>query len=230
MSRTTIDSVQYVQDHGSVFDTGSATHTVTLYRAESGALVLGTGTVQWSWGLDAHHDVNDPPRANMYDCRVDLDQSGPDHAVRQATINAFALMGVAPSTLRDDWGLVYDESVRDDTEAPVARITEINNQLGDTGRGAIRVAVAAEDAGGGVVAGVEVSLDGGEVWHPATRGTLAGGVAGWVLEWGLRKYDRMYAQYRAPDVDVVVRAIDDSARIGGVCARGWTATAGVARC
>src|SRR5205823_13159701 len=33
-----------------------ATHHVTMYRASSGALVFGTGTVQWAWGLDSHHD------------------------------------------------------------------------------------------------------------------------------------------------------------------------------
>ena len=31
---------------------GTATHHLTLYRAASGALVFGAGTVQWSWGLD----------------------------------------------------------------------------------------------------------------------------------------------------------------------------------
>ena len=30
----------------------TATHHLTLYRAPSGALVFGAGTVQWSWGLD----------------------------------------------------------------------------------------------------------------------------------------------------------------------------------
>ena len=28
--------------------------------------VFGAGTVQWAWGLDSHHDPNDPPRANKY--------------------------------------------------------------------------------------------------------------------------------------------------------------------
>jgi outer membrane protein assembly factor BamB len=31
-------------------------HHATLYRAPSGALVFSAATVQWSWGLDAHHD------------------------------------------------------------------------------------------------------------------------------------------------------------------------------
>jgi hypothetical protein len=45
-------------------------------------------------------------------------------------------------------------------EAPTARTT--------LGRGAaIAVSGRATDAGGGAVAGVEVSLDGGATWHPA---------------------------------------------------------------
>ncbi len=31
-------------------------HRMSLYRAPSGALVFGAGTVQWSWGLDDTHD------------------------------------------------------------------------------------------------------------------------------------------------------------------------------
>ena len=30
----------------------TATHNLTLYRAPSGALVFGAGTVYWSWGLE----------------------------------------------------------------------------------------------------------------------------------------------------------------------------------
>ena len=44
------------QDYGSTYGNGTATHHLTLYRAASGALVFGAGTVQWSWGLDATHD------------------------------------------------------------------------------------------------------------------------------------------------------------------------------
>ena len=35
---------------------GTTTHHLTLYRAPSGALVFGAGTIQWAWGLDANHD------------------------------------------------------------------------------------------------------------------------------------------------------------------------------
>ena len=35
---------------------GGKNHKMSLYRAPSGALVFGAGTVQWSWGLDGTHD------------------------------------------------------------------------------------------------------------------------------------------------------------------------------
>ena len=43
---------------------GTATHSLTLYRAPSGALVFGAGTVQWAWGLDDVHDVFREPAAS----------------------------------------------------------------------------------------------------------------------------------------------------------------------
>ncbi len=77
LSRTVVDSVQYLMDHGGTFDAGSAwwvprvkpvrarrhaflaetdpaccSHHVTLYKAPSSALVFNAGTVQWAWGLD----------------------------------------------------------------------------------------------------------------------------------------------------------------------------------
>ena len=43
-------------DYGSTYGNGTVTHYLTQYRAPSGALVFGAGTIQWSWGLDASHD------------------------------------------------------------------------------------------------------------------------------------------------------------------------------
>ena len=64
------------------------THHLTIYRAPSGALVFGAGTVQWSWGLDADHDRQPDPPA--------------DRNMQQATINLFADMGAQPTTLQSD--------------------------------------------------------------------------------------------------------------------------------
>lgn len=65
-----------------------------MYRAPSGAMVLATGTLQWAWGLDGHHDINDPPRANAYDIRLGNDPLAPDAALQQATVNVLADMDI----------------------------------------------------------------------------------------------------------------------------------------
>ncbi|OPY09654.1 MAG: hypothetical protein A4E68_00403 [Syntrophaceae bacterium PtaB.Bin095] len=65
--------------------TGVVTHSLSLYRHGSGALVFGAGTIQWSWGLDAYHDIPGPAA---------------DRRMQQATVNLFADMGVQPATLQ----------------------------------------------------------------------------------------------------------------------------------
>ncbi len=64
---------------------GVVTHSLSLYRHGSGALVFGAGTIQWSWGLDAYHDIPGPAA---------------DRRMQQATVNLFADMGVQPATLQ----------------------------------------------------------------------------------------------------------------------------------
>src|SRR5207247_289001 len=77
---------------------GNSTHRITLYRAPSGALVFGSGTVQWSWGLDGNH--NDTATTA-------------DPAMRQATVNLFADMHVQPGSLQP--GLVAATASADTT-------------------------------------------------------------------------------------------------------------------
>ena len=43
--------MQVMYDYGNTFSGTTATHSLTEYRASSGALVFSAGTVQWSWGL-----------------------------------------------------------------------------------------------------------------------------------------------------------------------------------
>jgi len=169
MSSTTVNNVPYIQDYGTVYAPGTATHHLTLYRAASGALVFSAGTVQWAWGLDANHDTETgvpPERANGNDIRVGVDLKGPVRALQQATVNLFADMGVQPTTLQP--GLVRATASSDKTP-PVSRV--------DTGSphalasGMFEATGTATDTGGGVVAGVEVSVDDGRTWHPA-EGTV----------------------------------------------------------
>ena len=65
LSETTVDNVAYVQDWGSVYDSGSATHHMTLYRAPSGALVFSAGSVQYAWGLDDLHTYFTTPSGRV---------------------------------------------------------------------------------------------------------------------------------------------------------------------
>src|SRR5439155_12882344 len=86
LSSTTVSLTgTLLTDYGSTYGSGVATHTLTLYRHSSGALVFGAGTIRWPWGLDANHDGTGGQAAST--------------GMRQATVNLFADMGVQPATL-----------------------------------------------------------------------------------------------------------------------------------
>ena len=96
LSETTVDGVPYVQDWGLTYDSGTATHAMTLYRAAGGALVFSAGTPQFSWGLDEHHNYwTGTPRVRPH-------PDGPARALQQAAVNLLADMGVQPARLQAD--------------------------------------------------------------------------------------------------------------------------------
>jgi hypothetical protein len=150
MSSTTVSGVEKLQDYGSTYASGTATHRLTLYRASSGALVFGAGTVQWSWGLDSNHDRG---------------SAAPDTRMQQATVNLLADMGVQPATLRP--GLVAATQSSDAT-APSSTVTSPAGGANLPAGRQVTITGTAADTGGGLVGGVEVSVDGGATWHPAT--------------------------------------------------------------
>jgi hypothetical protein len=80
-----VAGVKTIEDYGQNYGgTANVSHHMTLYRAPSGALVFGAGTIQWSWGLDSAHDLTpDPPE---------------DRNMQQATVNLFSDMGAQPTT------------------------------------------------------------------------------------------------------------------------------------
>jgi hypothetical protein len=159
LSTTVANGVQVLADQGSTYVTGNATHHLTLYRAASGALVFGAGTVQWAWGLDSNHDRGSGAASTP---------------MRQATMNLFADMGVQPATLQSGLSLATAST---DTVGPAATIT--TPAAGSTVQSGSTVTVSgtAVDSGGGVVGGVEISTDGGTTWHPAT------GRGNWTYTW-----------------------------------------------
>ncbi len=180
LSSTTItmDGDYVIQDNGSNYGPGTATHNLTLYRAASGALVFSAGTVQWAWGLDSEHSRGSDP---------------PDPRMQQATVNLLADMGVQPATLQTD---LVAATKSTDTTPPTATISSpAGGATLYTGQ-AVTVTGTATDSGGGVVAGVEVSVDGGTTWHPAQ------GTSTWSYTW-------TPAQIGA--TSILARATDDSA-------------------
>ena len=151
LSTVTGTSQSLLQDFGNVATkVGPTTHHLTMYRASSGALVFGAGTVQWTWGLDTHHDGIVSPT---------------DTRMQQGTVNLLADMSAFVTTPIN--GLIAASKSTDST-APVAVIT--SPTAGSIQQGSsVFVAGTASDSGG-QVAGVEVTLDGGISWHPASGG------------------------------------------------------------
>ena len=178
LSSTTSNSAQVFTDYGTNVATGTATHHLTEYRAASSALVFGAGTVQWSWGLD-----------NATTGRAT------DKNMQQATVNVLADMGAQPASLASNLIVAVAST---DTTAPTSRVTSPASGAGLADGAATTISGTATDAGGGIVAGVEVSADGGKTWHPA-KGTTS-----WSYSW---------VAHGSPTATILVRATDDSGNL-----------------
>jgi hypothetical protein len=183
LSTTVANNVQVLLDYGSTYGSGNATHHLTLYRAPSGALVFGAGTVQWSWGLDSNHDRGSGAASTP---------------MKQATVNLLADMGAQPATLQT--GLVA-ATASTDTVGPT--VTVSSPASGSTVQAGTAVAVSgtATDSGGGVVGGVEVSTDGGTNWHPAT------GRGSWSYSWTPTTIGAASIKVRASDDGATLGAV-----------------------
>jgi VCBS repeat-containing protein len=172
LSSTTLPVSTYLLDYGNTTGNATSTHNLTLYRAPSGALVFGAGTVYWSWGLSDNHDKEATPT---------------DPRVQQAMVNLLADMGIQPGTLMS--GLIAATASNDKT-APTSTITApATATIGST----VTITGTATDAGGGVIAGVEVSTDNGASWHPAT------GDETWTYSWAPQAAGTYTIRSRAVD-------------------------------
>ncbi|QFU17874.1 DUF4082 domain-containing protein [Microvirga thermotolerans] len=159
LSSTTLPVSQYLLDYGNTVGNGTATHNLTVYRAASGALVFGAGTVYWAWALDANHDNEPTPT---------------DDRVKQAMVNLLADMGIQPGSL--EAGLV-PATKSTDTTKPVSTITSFGGGETVPVGQAVTISGTAADSGGGVIAAVEISTDSGQTWHRAT------GDENWTYSW-----------------------------------------------
>lgn len=182
LSTTVGDVPEVLQDYGNIVMPGSTTHHVTMYRAASGALVFSSASVQWAWGLDQQHDGEGAPA---------------DPRMQQAQVNLLADMGAMPVSLMS--GLVA-ATASTDTAGPTVTITTPVSGATIANGTLVTVAGTAVDVGG-VVAGVEVSTDGGQRWHAAS---------------GTTQWSYSYVQHGMDAQAIRVRAVDDSANIGAV--------------
>jgi hypothetical protein len=161
------------------------THKLSLYRHSSGALVFGAGTVQWSWGLDNNHFDNTASAVSL--------------AIQQATVNLFADMGVQPASLFTGDGLTTATQSNDLTP-PTSIITSLPGDPITTGS-TVNLSGTSSDAGGGVVAGIEVSIDGGITWKVANSSDPAVNIT----------WDYSFtAPAGLQSSDILVRGFDDS--------------------
>ncbi len=178
LSSSTIDVNAMLLDNGSTTGAGTATHSLTLYRdPQSGALVFGAGTVYWTWGLDSHHDNEATPA---------------DPNVQQAMVNLFADMGVQPQTLMASLAVAAQST---DYTAPTSVVTSPLSSGSFTAAQPIVITGTATDSGGGHVAVVEVSTNGGVSWHRAT------GSENWTYSW---------TPLAGGSYTILSRAVDDS--------------------
>ncbi|MDR9784982.1 DUF4082 domain-containing protein [Rhizobium redzepovicii] len=177
LSLSSIAVSTYLRDYGTTVGDAVATHSLTMYRAESGALVFGAGTVFWSWGLSDNHQG---PATST------------DRNVQQAMVNMFADMGIQPTTL--DASLILATQSTDTLKptssisSPIVGASFIEGQH-------VTITGTAQDFGGGIIAGVEVSTDGGQHWFKAT------GRESWSYNWVVQA---------SGTYTVLSRAVDDS--------------------
>jgi methionine-rich copper-binding protein CopC len=185
LSKTTVttDGNYILDNYGDDYQPGTLTHNLTEYRDPvSHALVFSAGDVQWAWGLaDDHAFQTDTPTS--------------DKRMQQATVNLMADMGAQPTNLMA--GLTA-ATASTDTSAPAVAITNAPTPVVGSN---YTFSGTVADVGGGQVANVEASSDGGHTWHYAT----------WTTGTGTWSYS--FVPAATGPVTVEVRAVDDSANL-----------------
>ena len=138
--------------------------------------------MQWAWGLaDDHAFQTSTPTSDV--------------RMQQATVNFLADMGAQPMTLMNT---LHTETASTDTSAPVVAITSAPTP---TVASNYTFSGTVSDVGGGQVADVEASSDGGQTWH----------YANWTVATNTWSYS--FVPAATGPVTVEVRAVDDSANL-----------------
>ena len=113
------------------------------------------------------------------------------------SVNLLADMGVQPVTLQST---LVGASQSTDTAGPTVSVATPTANATVPAMSPVTVSGTASDAGGGVVARVEVSVDNGTTWLPAT------GLGSWSYSW---------TPTQTGSFTIMVRAEDDSDNAGG---------------
>jgi hypothetical protein len=132
---------------------GYATHNLTLYRDDSGALVFSAGTMSWGWALDSTH------AGTAMNASSDI---------QQAMVNLLADMGAFPVSLKS--GLVAGTPSADH-DGPLLGIHGLSLLSNGSSTTVTLTGTAADHEG--AIAGVQISTDGGITWR------LANGTDSW---------------------------------------------------
>ncbi|MBL9167764.1 MAG: hypothetical protein JNN07_08485 [Verrucomicrobiales bacterium] len=177
-----LSTTELTNQPASSFELGlsSVLHHMSLYRASSGALVFSAGTMRLQRALAGFYSM--APRAG-------------DPRLQQAIVNLFADMNVQPATLQS--GLTLATASTDQTP-PTAQISLPSSDTNVSVHDTVFISGSAAD-GGGRVAAVEVSTDGGTSWHPAK---------------GRESWSYAFTPCDVGVYGVVARAVDDSGNIG----------------
>ena len=185
LSSTTVPDVEKLLDHGSNYGPGTATHRLTLYRDTNGA------------GRSArvrrrHRAVVVGPRQRARRRRL-----GPERcrcSRRRSTCSPTCC--VQPRTLQTGLPGRRPRPIRLRRPRPRRHADTASSPPAARSPSAARP----RDSGGGRVGGVEVSVDGGATWHPAT------GRESWSYTW---------TPAVSGQVTVRSRAVDDSGNLEG---------------
>ena len=179
LTSTTVNPVvnsTLMKDNGNTFGNGGATHSMVEYRdPKSGALVFGSGTVHWSWGLGTTHFGA---------------ATQEDPVQQQATANLLADMGVTPQTLQSN---LVQPTRSTDTTGPAVAVSAPTSGATVPAMSPVTFNGTATDSGGGVVARVELSTDNGATWQPATS------LGSWSYNWTPMKTGNVTVLVRAED-------------------------------
>ncbi|HEV2634821.1 MAG TPA: DUF4082 domain-containing protein [Actinocrinis sp.] len=163
MSSTTVavNNGTLLEDYGNTYGNGTETHNLVEYRdPKSGALVFGSGTVQWAWGLSPVH--------------ADL-ATTEDPVMEQATVNLFADMGnVQPLTLQSGLVLATPTAI---TTGPTVSVSTPAANITTPVMNPLTISGTATAASGAVVARVEISTNNGATWNAAN------GLGSWSYSW-----------------------------------------------